>query len=277
MTYQKSNQMLLKDFQTQIRFLKSSTESFDGGFEDEAKRLATSLRVLLHDAQYPSLFSTLGIKNNFLFATSANRYLPINLVAYTGLVGMSFTVGGEAKYQPICKQSDGTQNIWVYFDDWWNQIIIDDKTNIFSRRDIVLYAANKDGGTHIDPKIENKYYELILNNSVGWECCENDISRPMDNNLVYASIRQIVHEFLFSVDYHHSIDGYTRTKCEHQLKACYINNKLYYHEKFDSSEDISSALFNDSRIEKKENRKIYQDKLRLKNGSYMIRNVVSKL
>lgn len=31
------------------------------------------------------------------------------------------------------------------FNDWWNEIIFDDKKNKFTRRDIVTYVANQDG------------------------------------------------------------------------------------------------------------------------------------
>lgn len=34
------------------------------------------------------------------------------------------------------------------FNDWWNEIIFDDKKNKFTRRDIVTYVANQDGGAH---------------------------------------------------------------------------------------------------------------------------------
>ena len=63
----------------------SSTKSFDEGFEDEAQRLAASLRVILHDtSSSKSLFRTLGFKKNFLFVSSASRYVSVNELSYTG-------------------------------------------------------------------------------------------------------------------------------------------------------------------------------------------------
>ncbi len=273
MFHKKSDQMLQNSLEAQLKFLDLSSKSYDNGFEDEAIRLAQSLRVLLHDGRDSSVLTQLKQKNNLLFATSISRYIPINAVSYIGLSGMSFEVGGESKYVPICNQSDETQNFWIGFDDWWNQIIIDDKINIFTRRDVVLYAANKDGGAHVDPKIEHKYYELIFNNSIGWETCIGDESKPMDNNIAYTSIRQIAHEFLFSFNYFQVTLSFTRSKSAKEFQTCYIGSRLYFHESLEI-DDIREALYVDNRVTKRENRKVYHDNMKLKNGSLVIRNVV---
>jgi len=40
---------LLDYLREQITFLRNSIDSYDKGFEGEAKRLATTIRVLVHD------------------------------------------------------------------------------------------------------------------------------------------------------------------------------------------------------------------------------------
>ena len=51
------------------------------------------------------------------------------------------------------------------FNDWWNEINFDDKKNKFTRRDIVTYVANQDGGAHVDPELDESYATLTKMNS----------------------------------------------------------------------------------------------------------------
>ena len=77
----------------QLEFLRRSSESFDGGFEGEARRLAVSLRILLHDTEKSSsLLGQLGLKDSEFF-DSADDWNPKNLVAHHSLIGIQ--VGGK--------------------------------------------------------------------------------------------------------------------------------------------------------------------------------------
>ena len=50
--------------QEQVRFLKTSAESFDKGDRTEAKRLAVAVRILFHDTKHSlSLLGQLGLKS----------------------------------------------------------------------------------------------------------------------------------------------------------------------------------------------------------------------
>lgn len=52
----------------QIGFLKTSSHLYDLGFENEAKRLAVTLRVLLSDTKNStSLLTALDLKNKLFF------------------------------------------------------------------------------------------------------------------------------------------------------------------------------------------------------------------
>ncbi|MBB3835664.1 hypothetical protein FHR55_003924 [Xanthomonas arboricola] len=52
----------------QLKYLQSSAKLFDAGDHDEANRLATVMRVLLHDtAKSKSLLGLLGIKDDLKF------------------------------------------------------------------------------------------------------------------------------------------------------------------------------------------------------------------
>ena len=54
------------------------------------------------------------------------------------------------------------------FEDWWNEIIFDDTKNKFTRRDIITFVANQDGGAHVDDELHEKYAMLGKMNSLGW-------------------------------------------------------------------------------------------------------------
>ena len=56
----------------------------------------------------------------------------------------------DVVYEPRCFTEKKLPNRWLHIKDWWNEIIIDDKRYIFSRRDIVMIAADQDGGAHVD-------------------------------------------------------------------------------------------------------------------------------
>lgn len=81
----------------------------------------------------------------------------------------------------------------VKFQDWWfTPVIIDNKNNIFNRKDIVTIMADQDGGAHVDKKIDKKYAELSQGNSLGWTDLKN---RPIPGAELVA-VRQIAHEVL---------------------------------------------------------------------------------
>ncbi len=82
------------------------------------------------------------------------------------------------------------------FNDWWNEIIFDDKKNKFTRRDIVTYVANQDGGVHVDPELDESYATLTKMNSLGWT--DYNVNKPL-NNPAYQAIRTIANEVLYSI------------------------------------------------------------------------------
>lgn len=101
----------------------------------------------------------------------------------------------------------------ITFDNWWNQIVI--RTiggSKFSRKKIILAIANQDGGAHVDPSMEEDYYNLTRLNSAQHYYSDNiDGSNGLPEQIpfnqlkpvyppfsVYYSIRQIAHEVLIS-------------------------------------------------------------------------------
>ena len=247
-----SKEMLFEHLQTQLSFLQASAKSYDSGSEEEAQRLALNIRILLHDTKSSnSLLSQLQIKDKMCFLTTASAYFTANMASYTGLFGMEMTVGTGGKYRPLCNMDDNVPNKWLQFSDWWNELIVDDKINIFSRRDLILMLANKDGGAHIDGEIDEGYANIKYNNSIGWIYSDGIQDYPFSNNAVYASARQIAEEFIISYAYYMGINKKVR-KNMGEVMAKYINDKVYFAPII--NDPIATKLFADNRVTKEEKR-----------------------
>ena len=60
----------------------------------------------------------------------------------------------------------------------------------------MLAVANKEGGAHIDPKLDQTYANLSRFNSLGWKAVISGVDQDFKNTPVLPSIRQITHEVL---------------------------------------------------------------------------------
>lgn len=182
----------------QVSFLKASCASFDSGFTGEVKRLAVSARVLVHDTSKSTSLLTLTNNKKIQFYDSADPYDDENLVGHSSLVQFHI---GQIGTKPKPHLDDCLDARTVDFDTWWNGIVlVDTQRNEFSRRDIVLSLANKDGGAHVDHKIDEAYNNLRKNNTQGWMTVD-DTGRqvPAEDN-VPATMRQIAHELLRTLE-----------------------------------------------------------------------------
>jgi len=200
--YVKTPDELLADLKEQIAFMKQSASSYDNGFEGEAKRLAVVIRVLVHDtANSVSLLTSMN-KKNINFYDSASDYNPNRVVvSHSGLVLKRFTFpqgGGEYKAPLDDLPPSMSKNRKVNFDQWWDTKIVirDNQKNTFTRKDLVLTVANKEGGAHIDPNLDQAYANLSRFHSLGWKFFRSDVAEDFKNNPVLPSIRQIAHEVL---------------------------------------------------------------------------------
>lgn len=185
----------------QIEFLQRSSISYDQGYSSEAKRLAVVIRVLLHDtSSSTSLLSLLGKKDIAIYDTSLD-YNPANLMTMSGLTMMRLGPSGAEYVPPL---DDGPPMRYlkgkVPFKQWWDKVVIVDSSHLtMSRKELVLSLSNKDGGAHIDPKLNGAYAQLSRNNSLGWQFIDQEGNSTPMNGAELASIRQISHELLKSL------------------------------------------------------------------------------
>lgn len=189
-----SAEELKKHLEDQIRFLEASSNSYDAGFHGEAKRLAVSIRILLHDTRHSiSLLGQLGMQAAQFHDTSTED-ISDGVTTYAGLIGSyigSKAVGGN--YVP---HLDSNPSKKVNFDTWWKStIFVDTEKNNFSRKDLVLAVADQDGGAHVDPALGKKYAKLSRQNTLGRVYSKGGKWFQMEGSQ-FASIRQITHELL---------------------------------------------------------------------------------
>lgn len=152
--------------QDQLAFLERSCAAFDEGYTDEFKRLAVTLRVLLHDTpKSHSLLQQLEMKSGDFFAYST----PIdgqNLLPDWPLAIARIGPQGIALLPTL--DSSGIPPRLLKFSDWWSEAVYRDPNAgiTLDRKSIVLAVANKDGGAHVDPEIDERYFHLV-NEGVG--------------------------------------------------------------------------------------------------------------
>lgn len=205
---EQSRDDLEKQLEEQIGFLKSSADAYDSGNESEFKRLALTLRILLHNGGCSkSLIGQLG-KLDIPFLSTAFPLSPKHQGPHEGLPAVALA-GKETRY--VAMLDDGPMLRWIPFSEWWNDTIFRDAHGrTTTRKEMVLAVADQDGGAHVDPKLEPKYAELSRDNSQGWRIRQGAASSPVPNP-GKAAVRQIAHETLKSL-----ISGY---QCQPNLEA----------------------------------------------------------
>lgn len=198
--YKQSPDELQQHLRDTIQALELSADALDKGYEGEAKRLAASIRVLVHDtSSSKSLLGQLGQKAIPFYDTAVPRN-PKTIMTYSGLTAMNITPEGATHIAPLDMLPPSCSPHWVEFDEWWNRVIFSDKDGSHtSRRDLILAVANKDGGAHVDPVLDEKYANLTRRNSLAWRFKGPRGDVPLEGP-EKAAVRQIAHEVLKSLN-----------------------------------------------------------------------------
>lgn len=211
--------------QRQLSFIKNSCDLYDRGFEDEAIRIATAIRVILHDtAASTSILSLLAAKDISL-VSSVGVVDERGCVAFSGALSfirakMENSNEGpptiEASALPLGVEALASGCV-MQADEWWNQVIyIFPDGGRYSRKDLILDAANKDGGAHVNKsKMLPPIYAKLARNfaasrlvsvdenqvaefSVQIFCNNDGPDGVVVKNMQYADLRQMANELMHS-------------------------------------------------------------------------------
>jgi hypothetical protein len=196
---------LTRNLVEQIHFLVTSAISYDKGDHLEAKRMAVTLRILLHDTKSnKSLLGLIKLKN-ILWIDTVDvdyNYPQANLVYSFGLFRIKFDCpSGRVPWLIPNGTPAGNLNR-SEFNKWWDRPVIivpiEGERLCFSRKNIILNIANTDGGAHVDSSLEQDHVRLSRGNVFGLIATKNGIDYPLINPEL-PSIRQISHEVLLTL------------------------------------------------------------------------------
>lgn len=199
----------------QMAFLRSSASSYDNGAHHEAKRLALTIRLLIHDTprgQGRSLLSQLEMKDSMVFRDTAmgEPFPPLvaeenteSIFLGSSLAMMRFPKDSTAPLTCVPSGVPGHNGRAVAFEEWWHAEVVSmgwQPGDRFSRRTLVLTVANKDGGAHVDPELDDAYRSLSRTGGLWTIQSAGPPPRALTVNPVSAVIRQITTEVVTSLE-----------------------------------------------------------------------------
>ncbi|KUH41113.1 hypothetical protein M2E15_3527 [Bacillus mycoides] len=185
-------------------FLHTSADVFDKKQKyHEAKRMETNVRVLLHDTNKSTSLLKHLERKDILYCDSSFKHvqedgficiMPMNKPMYyeeisiDGVTMIPYLAENEEKYIP--------------FKEWWEEQIIltNGYGDTFTRKSIVTALANRDGGAHVDSKLNDSYFHLTRGISTGETFQRNGGDpEPIPNPHLFT-MRQITYEVIKTLE-----------------------------------------------------------------------------
>jgi hypothetical protein len=203
---------LIEHLEEQLYFLDASCVSYDNGAFSEAKRLASTVRVLVHDTPgrngSTSLLQHLGMKQTMTFrelipksflALAEERTSQPTWAGVMPLLAVISMQPGSTEYQPTFNFLSGEVEADARpFEEWWMTPRLFSPRTSVSRRQIVIWLANKAGGAHVD-QLPEAYRSLAHEGGMGFT-----VGGPLPDQESYLSpfptaMRQIAEETRVSI------------------------------------------------------------------------------
>lgn len=162
-------QFLSRALGDQRHLLKTSIAGMATGDLTQALHIATSIRVLVHEtgASKPLLKQ---FHSNYLDLPILDKILEPPKDVHAGLAAITFYCPVSAKISirdgnaTVTLNTDLNEPSYVLskLGAWWNGIcMVLPAVGPFSRRELVLGLANKEGGAHVDADISAKYRAVL--------------------------------------------------------------------------------------------------------------------
>ena len=193
---------LLQQLNQQLNYLRVSAREYDAGNEAEAIRAATTLRVLFHNTgNSTSLLRQLGMDGGYILSGSSGRP-QCQFVDHVGFKINTSSLTPSSAFPMLGKRKLSG----VVLTDWWEkEVVYSFDTATYYRKNVVLTAANQDGGAHVDPELD-EFYAHIASGTAGLGITANltyNGPAPFEQgklqnaqNIHLAMIRQFTHEVL---------------------------------------------------------------------------------
>jgi hypothetical protein len=189
---------LTEHLSRQRGYLQNSCDNFDKGHADEAIRIATSVRVLLHSSGSGS--SSLIDQLNLIGIQLLSTYAAMVEGSFTLVPWNRFSIGEDGVPSVSAHLGSGNINEYINLNNWWNDTIFRASASSSSRRTIVLGAVNKDGGAHVDiAKVPAHYRDISMTGITSSYSKDGEIVEDFYHHH-YIILRQIGYELLNSPD-----------------------------------------------------------------------------
>lgn len=144
-----------------LGFLKRSSWLFDQGHEDEALRIATTLRVLFHDTNHStSLLTHMGMRSSTDLMLGTRRQ-HTDASWWRDFVGTRIDISSPEPMRAfaICGTREYTARPVA---DWWDgEVLFTYDEYACTRKSVATAIANRDGGAHVDARLQEFYRRLI--------------------------------------------------------------------------------------------------------------------
>lgn len=177
----------------QLSFLQRSAAAYDSGHIDEAYRIATAIRVLIHNTR-TSVSLLHHLNCDLIPLLSTTEPASARAVFYDGMNFIQVTgPTNEITVRPALDKS--LTHRLISAQEWWTEEIYVLNQTRLARKNIVLSAANKDGGAHVDSSLDKDYAEFkrgiwALHGNLD---AETDVTKPQ-----FVFLRQMAFEILNS-------------------------------------------------------------------------------
>lgn len=177
---EKSHAELEVEFIEQIAALRASCKAFDEGQEWEAKRIASTIYILVHDGSRSarSLLGQIKKKKTTKFLSSFYDHIDENTLSsfITPFCGV-LVQHNQVKYEPNFEAAligHATSSRYpptppkilpmreLRFSSWWDEVVFRKTSGIdISRKNLIFCVRSQDGGAHVDPRIRNMNYRIL--------------------------------------------------------------------------------------------------------------------
>jgi hypothetical protein len=197
----RSRDEFLEKLHQQLRWLERSAREYDQGDVSEAIQMAIRFRVLFHDkGRQTSVMTHLGMKSTLRLLSTAAPLRPSS--GGFALISLNILLEPQ-RFDYTPKLASSARKSLVPFTRWWAGECIFERPRPgveIVRRDLILWAAEKDGGAHVDAELTPEYRHL--ENGAGVSINLNpDLGEPSTEtfkNAHFASLRQMAYEVLNS-------------------------------------------------------------------------------
>lgn len=197
---------LRTSFQEQFAALQASSRGYDSGDLWEAKRLATTIHILVHDGgkRTVSLLTQLGIRSNLSFLSSRGEWHENNLLPNMPLTVMQFDDQGIAYFPSFGIMQE--QHQYLSFSRWWDEEVLrDNRRRVLTRKNLVFSLRDQDGGSHLDGHLTDEtYVAFARENAAGWVLVKDGQESTPTVGPHLATMRQIaweVEQVLSGIDF----------------------------------------------------------------------------